>query len=283
MKESLKPTRIIYTETKNIYLLDRNVVSIIKRAVEGKVETEEKKIGMLKYLREIDRRNSAITPILSLIEGEKGREDSYKEKSMCLEKETEVIRLFFNNASTDADYLQSNASQFSATFTEYIEEKFDTYESFLRSAFVILENKISKVKRLDARNKIINIAKKQGIDLIHPAVVSCLSCLYGSEDARHVLKPKEHLENAYNPLSDLLLVFRVNLIKAVVESSGFVMLRVSFLTLDEGLKGFMGGISLQSLGLTNDSFNQKIKYQKILFPDLSDDDYHALFLEILGD
>ncbi|MBR8058927.1 hypothetical protein [Burkholderia dolosa] len=92
-------------QTEAIFLLDRNVVSLIKDAVAGKTQTDAKKQAYLEWLRTLDVPAHSISPLLSIMEGEKGYEDSIREKAASLEKETHAVGLFFECASTDAAHL----------------------------------------------------------------------------------------------------------------------------------------------------------------------------------
>lgn len=91
--------------TETLLLLDRNAVAILKDAVAGKPQPDEKKQAALEALRALDVPEHSFSPLLSIIEGEKGREDTVDEKAGCLEKETDVIGAFFTRANTDAAHL----------------------------------------------------------------------------------------------------------------------------------------------------------------------------------
>jgi hypothetical protein len=74
---------------KTIYLLDRNVVDIIKTycngnqtRFDGKDNTHKKE--MLEFLKTIDTKENAISPLFSIVEGQKGRQENTKEKELSL-------------------------------------------------------------------------------------------------------------------------------------------------------------------------------------------------------
>lgn len=78
-----------------LHLLDRNAVSLIKEANAGKEQLSQKKIAFLDRLRKLDRLGDYISALLSIIEGELGREDTVGEKALCQAKESTALRHFF--------------------------------------------------------------------------------------------------------------------------------------------------------------------------------------------
>lgn len=266
--------------TKILFLLDRNVISVIKDAVNDKALNDLNKVAMLDKLKEIDKTTSAISCILSLIEGQKGRDESPQEKIECLRKETDVIKKFFRFASTDSATLQSTETSFSDTFTEYREEDWVLHNAFLIDVCPLLNNKVSESARDDIKNKLISSAQKKGLYLGHIIVVACLSCLYGSDAARAVLKPHKAAGNYYNALNDLFVLSRVNLIKAISQSQGLVDLNIEFLTLDKNLKTFLSGVYVRKTALTSCGVSQTVEYSNQLFPSLNEEQYHLLLSEI---
>ncbi|TDB43248.1 hypothetical protein [Photorhabdus luminescens] len=90
-----------------MYLLDRNVVNLIKNVVAGKELTDKRKLHYVQFLRRIDTPMSYISPLLSIIEGECGREDNAEEKANCQKEESEALRQFFSIANIDSDHLDA--------------------------------------------------------------------------------------------------------------------------------------------------------------------------------
>jgi hypothetical protein len=266
--------------TKTLYLLDRNVVSIIKDSVDEKEQKDVKKLEMLCKLKEIDVASNAVSPILSLIEGQIGREESFEEKLACLNKETSALEKFFAFARTDSTSLQQSDKQFSLIFSEYREEDWEEYESFLHESSNLLLNKVGADKRLATRKAIIDAARKHGIYSGHIVVAACLSCLYGCDAARDTLKPHKSPAITFNVLNDLLALSRISLIIAVARQQGVSGLKIKFLTLDEGLREFLEGILIYDVKITASGVNQKVKYHKSLFPLLSEEEYLELSHEI---
>jgi hypothetical protein len=266
--------------TTNLYLLDRNVVSIIKDAVRGEQPSDPKKMLMLEKLWQIDTDKAAVSCILSLIEGQKGRDESHAEKIACLQKETKAIKSFFRFAATDSDTLQSTEAAFASTFSEYREADWAAYEAFLLEAAPLLCQKASEAKRNGIKGTILQSARTRGLYVGHITVVMCLSCLYGSDAARGILKPHKIADSCFNVLNDAFSLSRVALIKAIARAQGAVGLSVDFLTLDESLSIFLSGVHVRKASLTSSGISQSIEYGESLFPFLSKNQYIELLQEI---
>ena len=73
-------------EIETLFLLDRNAVSLIKNALAGTKTVGAKKLNDLFTLRALDVPRHSISPLLSIIEGERGDADSVAEKAECLAK-----------------------------------------------------------------------------------------------------------------------------------------------------------------------------------------------------
>lgn len=89
---------------KTIYILDRNVVNLIKdyNNNKEKVITDKDKKDLLDELKSIDKAENTITPSFSIIEGEHGKPQTKKEEIYnVINKEIGEIRCFFQKAKPD--------------------------------------------------------------------------------------------------------------------------------------------------------------------------------------
>lgn len=257
-----------------LHLLDRNAVSLIKEHNSGKVQTDPKKVKFLDHLKSLDRPENLVTPLLSIIEGEKGREDSGEEKAVCQRKESEAIRVFFRFATTDSDNLDAMGTQLSLTFTAYQEGQWAARAAFLKVAAPLIVQPVAKAKRREAEDKLIAAAASEG--LAHDDVLNilCLATLHESEHARALLKPK--LVNAYNVLSDLQFIHLTQQIKSIAQKH-HLPIHIAVVSMDEGLLGAMDHIEFHHCDFIDDSeFQMKIRYPTGLFPGLSDSGYADL-------
>ncbi len=263
-----------------LFLLDRNIVSLIKAAKNGKETNDQKKLEMLRTLRRIDTPASAISPILSLIEGQLGKKESFEEKTITLDKEAEALRHFFSFARTDCDFLQIHKNKFASTFTEYREEYWTNYAAFLEEAFKLIKNKVPTQKRPVVESQIIHLARKHSIYTGSTIVVACLSCLHEGNAARNILKPHITPANIFNVLNDLLIISKISCVKAVANQLCDSNLKICFLTLDEGLRDFLEGLLIHEVELTARGVNIKLKFLNSLFPSLSETEYLKLLHKI---
>jgi hypothetical protein len=255
------------TPTPTIFLLDRNVVSLIKEAfVDGK-QRNAKKQAYLDWLRTLDFPENVFSPLLSIMEGEKGHADSTVEKAACLEKEADAVGRFFTRASTDTAHLRIFSASIAAMLSDFQESQWDERAAFFTNAAPLVAQKVGQRERRGVEDELIRLAAESGLATDDAIVMLLLACLYGSDAARRVLKPAK--PDAYNVLSDLHVISRVGLIKAVAQQSP-VPIRVRFLTLDEGLFGILDhiGIVRPRLSATG-GVAMQIRYSPVLFPALS--------------
>lgn len=254
--------------TDTLFLLDRNVVSVIKSEIAGRLQKGEKEQRMLEFLRSIDALQYAVSPLLSLIEGEHGREDDRNEKVAQLQKETEAISSFFRLARTDSIVLGKEQNAFAEVFTESLESNANARASFRKHARPLVIQPVAAAKRGAVEAQMLNIAVSSGLACTDAIVVLFIACLYGNTHARDVLKLSEP-DKTHNVLNDIHVIPRIGFVKAVAR--GLPMrLKVRFLTLDEGLQRVLENIRIVDAQLTDDGeLQMQLRYLPSLFPTLS--------------
>ena len=269
---------MIPVNTPKLLLLDRNVVALIKDAVAGREITGTKKLKWLEMLSKLDISINYISPLLSMIEGEHGRDDSAHEKIICQNKESDVLRRFFKNAIVDSDYLDTTSGAIGSIFTTYREEQWNARENFFKAATPLVAQKVAVDKRREVEKDLIHVAKTAGLEADDGLVVLFLACLHGSNDARRVIKPTKPV--AYNVLNDLHVISRVGFIKGIVKQTG-VQMKVRFVTFDEGLEQVLLNIKMENIKLTNEGgLNMQVRYLPGLFPDLALDEFISLLTRL---
>ncbi|WP_176307848.1 hypothetical protein ACP26O_18045 [Burkholderia sp. R-40] len=256
-------------QTDTLFLLDRNVVDVIKEANAGNEQKGDKQKRMLTFLKSIDNPKYSISPLLSLIEGEHGREDSADEKIAQLHKETSAVASFFRHANTDEDYLKSEQEQFSKVFTRFREGNFDARAAFRLRAIPLVREIVSPKNRRKVEDQLLELARSAGLDHDDGVVVMFLACLYGNDAVRDMLKLKDP-EKTYNVLSDIHLLPRIGLIKTVAKSKA-PNLKVRLLTLDKGLEAALNNIRISAGDIVNETIeNIGVRYLPPLFIGLSE-------------
>jgi hypothetical protein len=262
-----------------LHLLDRCVVSLIKECNSGKIQTDPKTVEFIRHLRTLDRPGDYFSPLLSIVEGEHGREDTADEKRSCQRKESEHVRRFFRSASTDSNYLDACSGMVGITFTENRESAWDAREQFLRIAAPLIAKGVKKEQRKSIEHELVASAQSACLSAGDPVVVLCLACLYGSDHARSVIKPKEL--PLYNVLNDVHTLSRVGLIQALIQQNR-IPLKTNFISRDKGLVKTRSHIDITELKLTGDGYLQcMMRYRPELFPALSEIDYLALMDRIM--
>ncbi len=230
---------------------------------------------MLAHLKEIDAPQNAISPIMSLMEGEKGRPDSPTEKDEQVEKETDVVSRFFKRARTDSSHLINNKEIFIKIFSGYREGSSDARAAFREKAIEVVFNKVPSNKRRSAENLLFRTAEFCGLNKNDVIVVMFIACLYENDDARDILKLKD-LHKIHNVLSDIYLIPRIGLVKWVAESQN-MRIKIKLLTLDEGLEKVLSNVKVSwRLDRGQSEPDLFVEYLPELFTALPENDARAL-------
>jgi len=157
-----------------LYLLDRNVVILINDKIAGKEIKGSNKIELLERLKSLDQKGNIFSPLLSIMEGEEGRQDSAKEKTNLALKEAKTLHCFFKNARVDSDFIANQAQTIGETFSnpKNMEENRVSRKCFLRYAFPLLKGGVLKSERAKLERELIENAREIGINSGDPAVMA---------------------------------------------------------------------------------------------------------------
>ena len=142
----------------------------------------------------------------------------------------------------------------------------------------MLIDKPKPEKKLEVRNKIIEIAKKHDVSLGSPVFFCCISSLYGYRPAKKILKPKRSNYKSHNARSDLMVISLLNSIKEAGVRTNLIgnIIKIEFLTMDIPLQEFLSGITIINTKSTYDGIKSTISYSKNMFPEMSDNEYYNL-------
>lgn len=266
-----------------LLLLDRNAVSYIRSYQENKKLPK----GVLEKLRVLDKKSNTISPMLSVIEGRFAKRQTVEEVLNTLKLEAKTLSSFFRKAKTDSRHLTAMSERISDVIGNNIEHKFDSYISFVKKALQLLLQPVGKSQKRKFEQIIIDEAKQHQIPLGHGVCICCLSLLYDGKSARKILKPKESMtieelnKAAYNAVCDILLIPRIEHIRAIVEKTDSASSRVRFFTFDKGLHSFLNNKNVENKQLMDEGgVFLTTSYSKSLFPDLDEDGYFILMEEL---
>lgn len=229
---------------RRIFFLDRNFISVIKDVNAEKVISADKK-DILSKLKEIDRRENIITPILSLFEGEHGRLDSESEIEHIVSKETYHVKNFFIYASVDKSIRREllplfKEGKLSSEFQTDISNKI----KFLQEVNRYIYQPVSSEERASFRDEIVDLLAAFNIDKCHPISVAVLCALYEDEVCKKILKPKKDINktNYYNAVMDFQHFSHYSMfsgqMKGVYSRKQGAVIDCIFLTHDKSLTEF---------------------------------------------
>jgi len=174
----------------NLYLLDRNIVSVIKGVNAGHLPDREDKVAIIEELRSLDRAPNFFSPMTSITEGNMRGAMTKAQFRAVIDDEAAALKNFFHRANTDSDFLVESSEVLCSLPNGLHEHLFDDYVAFLETVSPEIHQPIAARRRKEIRDKIIHEAVERKIVPTHPVAICCLSVLYGSDVSRGVLKPK---------------------------------------------------------------------------------------------
>jgi len=252
-------------------MIDRNIVSKISSGFKN-CSIEDKN-----FIKSLDTKGSAISLLLSNIEGRLGIPQDMSQASSGMFAEGDIAKGFFKKARVDSGFFEAFNNLASWGITTH------QRDSFLKNSEIVaylqdtLHQPRSPAQAKEVREDILNFASKRDMEIGHPIMLCGLSTLYGNKNAHGVLKPKEPKQNdpkrnarIYNALADLMVI--VNLSELAGISRGMKM-RIHFATIDKPLRGFVQefgllGVTKSRLALVNDS-TITLGFNMSLFPKLT--------------
>ncbi|MBN8924591.1 MAG: hypothetical protein BGP10_13330 [Rhodanobacter sp. 68-29] len=258
-----------------IYFLDRNALSVIKGHLAGKSIQDSKKLDFLQRLQQLDQKGNHVTPLLAIIEGEHGREETVEEKEQCVVHDTDAVREFFTVARTDADDLANRAHETAQTFALHIESGWDARGNYWAASAPLVKGGVAKNQRRRVEGQLAELAEIHQIGTQDPIHLLMLAALHGSEQSADALKLSSKT-GSYNPLSDLHVLSRMALVQAVGIPLGRSV-TPTLVTMDEGLEHVLNHTCfIESKILPDESLHMVMSFGHALYPHLSHDEYLAL-------
>lgn len=286
-------------DTVNIFILDRNVISVIKSTLLGKTIKEKHKIDMLDLLKALDVRGNLFTVIASITEGQSARQETREEFVKSIEDDTGALKSFFRQARTDSDFMLKAKDDLCTIDNGLKEHNFTKYADFLDVIRPKLFQPVGDKLRIILRDEIFLEARAKGIARSHPVVLCCLSALYGSRASHGILKPRKEGDDSYNALNDILLASRMAQYVATAQTDFYISQycivkvppKVTFdiLTMDKHLDAFLRATALKSANyVSSNSLDSTIATEATIsidpsmFPAARGDQLYKLFELILN-
>ena len=261
-------------QTIVIYVLDRNIISIIKDKNSNKSITDENKQKILDdLLNRIKCSKSIVTPILSLLEGQHGRMECADEISDTVNKEQEALGNFFGRKKVDRSLIENkdffSLFKIAKTSNEY-HENIKAKINFLKDINEYLYQPLSTRARSDARDKVMSIQReKYGkyFDNFNPIVIAALCSIYDNKVCKKILKPKKDINNTnyYNAVMDFqyfnLFVYISGRMEGRYNKKYNAKNRLVFLSGDKNLNEFFSWYDVchSESSLVNGVFKSKMK------------------------
>jgi hypothetical protein len=84
-----------YNTRQAVYLLDRNIISLIRNVNSGKLPTDDNKKLMLEQLKDKDKKENLFSPMTSIAEGNQKRIMNEEEFRTVIDNDAAAIESFF--------------------------------------------------------------------------------------------------------------------------------------------------------------------------------------------
>lgn len=198
-----------------VYFLDRNIISIIKDSNLNRKQKDRNKFYILKKLREIDKKGSFITPILSIMEGECGKiEDKSKQIEYVIDTELSELKKFFHNAECDEAFKLSFMKELLVVgkLGEDYKNNIKNKEKFLKDVRCLILNLPKKEKIKERINQILDVASNHNLSRDNPMVIACILSICGDIQCKKIIKPNK--EKYYNAAMDFTHFLRFSFLKS---------------------------------------------------------------------
>ncbi|WP_425642898.1 hypothetical protein ACPUEK_08370 [Marinomonas gallaica] len=196
---------------KKIYVIDRNVLSDIKKMASGqksKVSKEHRKV-----IKQMDHRGAVICTLVAAREGRsRSVEDADAIQATLIDNANGLTGGFFKYAKIDVLHNINMSESFIEGFEgEYLEDiKNSGGEEFVQAAArIVSHQKIKESKQWEQFQKLVALAKEKGIYSGSPVLWCMSAAIFGNESARKLMKIKEAgITSTYNFLNDIFFLKR---------------------------------------------------------------------------
>jgi hypothetical protein len=235
----------IYKFMVELYLLDRNIVDLMRRYNNSEKIPDKKRINTVSKLRELDIKGNIFSPLLSIIEGKTIKEtDSngkiqiiktpHREIRRLILNESNIVNSFIKNAGTDCEHLISSVKNISKNIYDaendtLIDEKIRLVDK--------LQASIGKIRKLEQRRdayfEFKEIVNEFSYLKNQPFILVSLMYIFGSQRASKVMKFNAKQFVAYNPIADFNHYKTISQLKFNERIKG--KLNVNFLSLDSDM------------------------------------------------
>jgi hypothetical protein len=247
-------------------LVDRNVISSLKRIAEGFSRPDLKSRDW--WFRFFDNKELVINPLLYALEGNRRRPPLFDE-----------FRNAFNEASLDvlkclpkAKVVKYKSKHFQAAYSILTDlaARTERETEFLLRTVPLIVTRVADSRLTEIQSNIFQIAESLKLTSGSLAVLAVLSCLYENRDgsgfltARRILKPQSHYTApaAHNTLADL------RSLELCIVSRGAVQAPYALCTCDRALALFWCGIKPHGVEWKDGTVKFNLSIDEYLFPRL---------------
>lgn len=260
LRPGILPLSILHNRDrkKNLYILDRNAVILIKKYLHNPQSSALLK-AKIKELKDIDNENNCISAFFSTYESINPEKNGQNDIRQELQEEITAIQNFYEKAQTDRHFFKPEVIDTLSSCDMFTSLRRSMH--FLCESSQLLYQPVSPLKYQNVCHEILEIAELCDIPRGHPVVLCTIACLYRNKYAQDLLKFKKKYDRslAYNAAHDIegiLFIARVRAELCNSSSYRHAFLKTFDKALSKILKIFFDS-GFQSSPLSNDKYNKE--------------------------
>lgn len=267
---------------RKIYILDRNVVSSIRKYQEKRRLGNESDKNFLKRINEIkriDRKSNIVSAMFSIWEGQVSSIQGKEDFISVFKEETKVLESFFEKASTDNSFFENRLDLFYMSSIQTISKKSHIWNDMLLYLNNIIYQSVNDKKKIEVYDYIISYCLENKLNAWEFVPMLCISALYGNKNSRKLLKLKKGKNNFYNELSDIYLVANFHNLRFRCRKNDNNIFKM--MTFDKPLRVFCEDVLIEDSSYITyhnngeSTFRIKYKLDNTFFPDMKDEQFES--------
>lgn len=267
---------------RKIYILDRNVISSIKKYQENRrsgFKSSKDLLERINEIKKIDRKCNIISAMFSIWEGRVSSIQSKENFILVFKEETKVLESFFEKASTDNIFFENRLDLFYMSSIQTISKKSHTWNDMLLYLNNFIYQPVNDKKKIEIYNYVISYCLENKLNTWEFVPMLCISALYGNKNSRKLLKIKKGKNNFYNELSDIYLIANFHNLRFRNKKNDKLIFKI--MTFDKALIVFCEDVLIEDSSYITShnngesTFRLKYKLDNTFFPEMESEQFES--------
>lgn len=244
----------------SIHIIDRNILIWLRKSLSNGYRRDDYQANEW-WLKFLDAPTQSINPICCALEGGQKRTPTLQEFEEEYLRAADELKFYFPKAKI----IHQPENDFKSTYqiVSNLQNRQSKEIDFLCSVSGLIAEKVPKEKISKISDKILSDAESR--KLKSPVVlIAALSCLYGSDHARKLIKPSKSYNegDAYNALAD------IHSLEMLASATSLGQEVIGFCTRDKPLSAFWCQLGVNKSAWVNDLCKLSLSLSQDIFPGL---------------